>query len=71
MTEKYYLNDVLKNTREELGYNQRQFAIKLGVTAQFINRIENHHSTLKFSTLQEFMSKLGFIITVKISKLEQ
>lgn len=63
------LGVILRDARRRAGVSQRQLAIRTGVSAPAISRIENGHESPSFERFAGFMAALGFEPSVELHEL--
>jgi transcriptional regulator with XRE-family HTH domain len=63
------LGPVLRDARLDAGVSQRQLAIRTGVAAPAISRIENGHESPSFERFTAFMTALGYEPSVELREL--
>jgi transcriptional regulator with XRE-family HTH domain len=63
------LGRILRDARRAGGVSQRQLAIRTGVAAPGISRIENGHESPSFERFASFMAALGFQPSVELREL--
>jgi len=63
------LGSILGEARRGAGVSQRQLAIRTGVAAPAISRIENGHESPSFERFAALMTALGFEPTVELRPL--
>lgn len=63
------LGAILRDARRGAGISQRQLAIRTGVAAPAISRIENGRESPSFERFTAFMTALGFEPTVQLHEL--
>lgn len=67
--EKPALGRILGDARREVGISQTQLAIRTGIAAPAISRIENGHESPSFERFARCMEALGFAPTVELRVL--
>jgi transcriptional regulator with XRE-family HTH domain len=63
------LGQILRNARHDLGVSQAQLAIRTGIAAPAISRIENGHESPSFERFSRCMEALGLTPTVELGLL--
>jgi transcriptional regulator with XRE-family HTH domain len=63
------LGRILRDARRRAGVSQRRLAIRTGVAAPAISRIENGHESPSFERFTSFMAALGFEASVELHEL--
>lgn len=63
------LGAILRDARQRAGVSQRQLAIRTGVAAPAISRVENGHESPSFERFTDFMAALGFEPSVELREL--
>jgi transcriptional regulator with XRE-family HTH domain len=63
------LGRILRNARRAAGVSQRQLAIRTGIAAPAISRIENGHESPSFERFASLMAALGFEPSVELREL--
>jgi len=63
------LGQILKDARRRAGVSQRQLAIRTGVAAPSISRIENGHESPSFERFASCLQALGFEPRVELHEL--
>lgn len=63
------LGQILRDARHGAGVSQRQLAIRTGVAAPAISRIENGRESPSFERFTAFMTALGFEPSVELREL--
>ena len=63
------LGRILRDARRRAGVSQRRLAIRTGVAAPSISRIENGHESPSFERFAAFLEALGFEPTVELHEL--
>jgi len=63
------LGSILSEARRAAGVSQRQLAIRTGVAAPAISRIENGHESPSFERFTALMTALGFEPSVELHQL--
>jgi transcriptional regulator with XRE-family HTH domain len=63
------LGRILLDARRDAGVSQSQLAIRTGVAAPAISRIENGHESPSFERFASFMAALGFEPSVELREL--
>lgn len=63
------LGVILRDARRRARVSQRQLAIRTGVSAPAISRIENGHESPSFERFAGFMGALGFEPSVELREL--
>lgn len=63
------LGHILRDARHDTGISQRQLAIRTGVAAPAISRIENGHESPSFERFSSLMAALGFEPSVELRDL--
>jgi transcriptional regulator with XRE-family HTH domain len=63
------LGRILRDARRDASVSQRQLAIRAGVAAPAISRIENGHESPSFERFTAFMAALGFEPSVELREL--
>jgi transcriptional regulator with XRE-family HTH domain len=63
------LGRILSDARREAGVSQSQLAIRSGIAAPAISRIENGHESPSFERFARCMEALGFALTVELGQL--
>jgi transcriptional regulator with XRE-family HTH domain len=63
------LGQVLSDARHDAGVSQAQLAIRTGIAAPAISRIENGHESPSFERFARCMEALGFAPTVELGLL--
>jgi transcriptional regulator with XRE-family HTH domain len=63
------LGQVLRDARHRAGVSQKQLAIRTGIAAPAISRIENGHESPSFERLTTCLEALGFAPSVELRPL--
>jgi transcriptional regulator with XRE-family HTH domain len=63
------LGHILSDARRQAGASQVQLAIRTGIAAPSISRIENGHESPSFERFASCMEALGFAPTVELREL--
>lgn len=63
------LGIILRNARHWAGVSQRQLAIRTGVAAPSISRIENGHESPSFDRFASCLEALGFEPNIELHRL--
>jgi transcriptional regulator with XRE-family HTH domain len=63
------LGRILRDARRRAGVSQRQLAIRTGIAAPAISRIENGHESPSFERFTTLMGALGFEPAVELGPL--
>ncbi|HEX3609760.1 MAG TPA: helix-turn-helix transcriptional regulator [Solirubrobacterales bacterium] len=63
------LGQVLREARRDAGVSQAQLAIRTGIAAPAISRIENGHESPSFERFASCMEALGFVPAVELGLL--
>jgi transcriptional regulator with XRE-family HTH domain len=63
------LGQILRETRQKADVSQAQLAIRTGLAAPAISRIENGHESPSFERFARCMEALGFAPTVELREL--
>jgi transcriptional regulator with XRE-family HTH domain len=63
------LGKILINARHRAGVSQRELAIRTGIAAPSISRIENGHESPSFERFAACLQALGFEPTVELREL--
>lgn len=63
------LGQILRNARHDVGVSQAQLAIRTGIAAPAISRIENGHESPSFERFSRCMEALGYAPTVELGLL--
>lgn len=66
---KAILGNLLRSARHDAGVSQTQLAIRTGIAAPAISRIENGHESPSFERFARCMEALGFAPTVELRDL--
>ncbi len=67
--DKTALGQILSDARRDTGVTQAQLAIRTGIAAPAISRIENGHESPSFERFARCMEALGFAPTVELGLL--
>lgn len=68
-TDKPTLGQILRTARHDVSVSQAQLAIRTGIAAPAISRIENGHESPSFERFSHCMEALGFAPTVELGLL--
>ena len=63
------LGQILREVRQRAGVSQRQLAIRTGIAAPAISRIENGHESPSFERFVALLQALGFEPSVQLREL--
>lgn len=69
-SERPVLGSILQSARGKAGVSQAQLAIRTGLAASAISRIENGHESPSFERFARCMEALGFAPAVELHELE-
>lgn len=61
--------ETVKRERKILGYNQEDFALRVGVSLSFLRNLEQGRKNLMLNKVEEVLSFLGYKLTTqKVSR---
>lgn len=60
MNDKSLISQIISKERKLLGYNQEEFALRVGVSLSFLRALEQGKPTVRLDKVNEVLSYLGY-----------
>lgn len=60
MDNKSSISQLISKERKRLGYNQEEFALRVGVSLSFLRALEQGKPTVRLDKVNEVLSYLGY-----------